>query len=105
MLQWERLRSSLDRAYYAMFHAAQALLLHRGIVPLPKTHRGVIALFGREIVRRGDMSRESGRMLARAFDMRRTGTYEVEVDLGHDQVASIVAQARSFVEQAGAMLD
>ena len=33
-----------SRAYYAMFHAARALLFNKGISA--KTHRGTISIFG-----------------------------------------------------------
>ncbi|MBI2305521.1 MAG: HEPN domain-containing protein [Chloroflexi bacterium] len=96
MLQRGRLRTSLDRSYYAMFHAAQALLLHRGF-PLPKSHHAVISLFGREVARKGVMTRESGRILAQAFDLRRAGTYDVDVELDSHQIALVVERARWFV--------
>jgi uncharacterized protein (UPF0332 family) len=40
-----------SRAYYAMFYAAQALLLERGFSF--SSHSAVIAAFGREIAKRG----------------------------------------------------
>lgn len=39
MLQSDRYRSAIDRAYYAMFHASRAAL-HMDSLELPKTHAG-----------------------------------------------------------------
>lgn len=41
-------RGTASWLYYACFHAAQAVLYDRGFDP--QTHRGVVMLFGREVV-------------------------------------------------------
>ena len=43
-----------SEAYYAMFHAAKALLALRGIYP--KTHAGVVSQFGLQFVTEGLMN-------------------------------------------------
>ncbi len=48
LLELKRFRSAINRAYYAMFHAAQAILAFKGIAPL-KTHKGLRELFGKEM--------------------------------------------------------
>lgn len=62
-----------NRAYYAMFDAAQAALLMSG-VPTPdalgKTHRGLINTFSAYLVKDGPVSKELGRQLKRAEEMR-----------------------------------
>lgn len=62
-----------NRAYYAMFDAAQAALLMSG-VPAPdalgKTHRGLINTFSAYLVKDGPVSKELGRQLKRAEEMR-----------------------------------
>ena len=42
---------AISEAYYAMFHAAKALLALRGIYP--KTHAGVVSQFGLQFVTEG----------------------------------------------------
>ena len=42
---------AISEAYYAMFHAAKALLALRGIHP--KTHAGVVSQFGLQFVTEG----------------------------------------------------
>lgn len=74
-----RLRSAIDRAYYAMFHAAQAVLFMKG--RKPKTHVGVIRMFGKEIIEGGVLDRKYGRFLNEAYDARHRSTYEITAEL------------------------
>ena len=97
------LRSAIDRAYYAMFHAAQAVLFARGIKP--KTHVGVIRIFGKEIVEKGLIDRRYGRYLNEAFDARLAGTYEVFAEPGEELAEEIVEKAGMFVEKIREILE
>ena len=45
------LRSTADRAYYAMFHAAEAALHQKGITI--QSHKGLINQFGKEYIKSG----------------------------------------------------
>jgi Uncharacterized conserved protein related to C-terminal domain of eukaryotic chaperone, SACSIN len=54
-------KAVVNRLYYACFHAAQAVLYVREFEP--ESHRGVISLFGQEIVLEGDASGADGRFL------------------------------------------
>lgn len=57
-----------NRAYYAMFDAAQAVLLHDEPSLNPastKTHRGLIAAFGERLVKTGRVPVDFGRQLTR----------------------------------------
>lgn len=83
-------------AYYAMHHAACAVLLHHG----EKTPEDTLLLIGRFgfLVRdRGPEGREAGAALHGAFDLRFTGDYSAAVQL--TRADAIVARdaARRFV--------
>ena len=57
-----------DRAYYAMFNAAHAALFALGIEKLArpiKTHNGLEAKFGQEVIVAGHLPAEHGRDLSR----------------------------------------
>ena len=97
------LRSAIDRAYYAMFHVAQAVLFARGVKP--KTHVGVIRTFGKEIVEKGLIDRRYGRYLNEAFDARLAGTYEVFAEPGEELAEEIVEKAGMFVEKIREILE
>ena len=48
LLENNMFSEAISEAYYAMFHAAKALLALRGIYP--KTHAGVVSQFGLQFV-------------------------------------------------------
>lgn len=97
-LEHSRLRLALNSAYYAMFHAAQAVLVFRGITP-PRTHKGLREVFGKEIILKGLADRELGRALSRAFELRQASSYEVYAHFGEEIVREIVEKAGDFVEK------
>lgn len=88
-----------NRAYYAMFDAAQAALLMSGVSApeaLGKTHRGLINTFSAHLVKNGPVSKELGRQLKRAEEVRLIADYNGESVLQGD-AAELVAQAQAFV--------
>ena len=63
----------VNRAYYAMFYAALALLLTKGLGS--SKHSGVLALVDREFVRTGEIPAEISIMLRDAFNQRQKADY------------------------------
>ena len=88
-----------DRAYYAMFNAARAALLTIEVgVPrdVGKTHNGLIAAFGLQLVKTGRVSSDLGKALNRAEEVRLVADYTGDsVELADAQ--ELVAQADLFV--------
>jgi uncharacterized protein (UPF0332 family) len=58
----------VNRLYYAVFHAAQAVLYDYG--ENPSSHGDVRRLFGQRVVLEGEVSREEGRLLGTLYDYR-----------------------------------
>jgi uncharacterized protein (UPF0332 family) len=89
-----------NRAYYAMFDAAQAALLVSG-VPSPeglgKTHRGLINTFSAYLVKDGPVNKELGRQLKRAEEMRLVADYN-GASVQQSDAAELVKQAEQFVQ-------
>ncbi|MEY4757321.1 MAG: hypothetical protein RJA34_2219 [Pseudomonadota bacterium] len=88
-----------NRAYYAMFDAAQAALLLSGVPAtdaLGKTHRGLINTFSAYLVKDGPVSKELGRQLKRAEEMRLVADYNGESVTKAD-AAELVDNAKAFV--------
>ena len=84
-----------NRAYYAMFDAAQAALLELGGTAC-KTHRGLIGAFGMMLVKPGRISIEMGRSLNQVEHIRLLADYTGEaIDQAQGQWA--VEQAAQFV--------
>lgn len=89
-----------NRAYYAMFDAARAALLASGAPvgsDIGRTHSGLIAAFGRYLVKNGPISKEVGRLLNRAHEMRLVADYKGN-SVGPGDAREMVEQAASFVE-------
>jgi uncharacterized protein (UPF0332 family) len=94
-----------NRAYYAMFDAAQAALLSSGVPAadaLGKTHRGVINAFSAYLVKEGPVSKELGRQLKRAEEVRLVADYNGESVTLAD-AAELVNQAELFVKAMQAL--
>lgn len=88
-----------NRAYYAMFDAARAALLASSSPVRPdigKTHSGLINAFSEHLIKNGPVSKELGRLLKRAEEIRLVADYKGDsVELSDAQ--EIVAQAETFV--------
>ncbi len=100
LLDLDDVDGACNRAYYAMFDAARAALLISGALAQPdliKTHSGLITAFGLHLVKNGPLSRELGRLLKRAEEIRLVADYTGDsVEL--DDAGELVGQAERFVE-------
>ena len=92
-----------SRAYYAMFYAAEALLLSRGLVF--SKHGAVIAEFSREFVRSGEFAAEYGRALREALEERIVADYQAGEHFPAARGQKLLTRAEAFVDAAQAFLD
>ncbi len=99
LLELDDVDGACNRAYYAIFDAARAaLLVSRAPVEpeIGRTHSGLIAAFGRHLVKNGPVSKDLGRLLKRAEEIRIVADYRSDsVEL--DDAREMVTQAESFV--------
>jgi len=89
-----------NRAYYAMFDAAKAVLLATvpGIDPtIGKTHSGLISAFGLHMVKTGLVPVEFGRAFNRAQDIRQVADYTGHLIEPAD-VIEVIQKAAEFVK-------
>ncbi len=89
-------RDAMNRAYYAMFYCALALLASKGLGA--SKHSGVISLLSRYFVKTGEFPVEDGRHLQQAFDLRQGGDYREFVRITLEQVQDAVTKAKAFLE-------
>ncbi|MEW6403187.1 MAG: HEPN domain-containing protein [Chloroflexota bacterium] len=87
--------SVVNRAYYAMFYAALALL--ETIGKEPSKHSGVLALFDQHFIKPGILPKEMGKFLHTAFDMRLSGDYEDKVKITEEAAVRVLDSAIQFV--------
>lgn len=91
-------RFAVSRAYYAMFYCAEALLLEKGLSF--SKHAGVIAAFGKEFVKTGELSDEHHRHLIEASELREDGDYDYAAQIGEDECQEQVEHARNLIAAA-----
>jgi uncharacterized protein (UPF0332 family) len=89
-------------AYYAMHHAACAVLLHNG-ERLPKTHSSLIGRFGLLVRDLGPEGRQAGAALHEAFGLRFKGDYSADIELSRADAVALRDSARTFVAYCRAM--
>jgi uncharacterized protein (UPF0332 family) len=89
---------AVSRAYYAVFHAAQALLLTEG--EKAETHKGVVTLFGLLFIKTGKFKRDLGKYLANLKDERESGDYEVFSYIDQETAETAVEEAKEFLKEA-----
>jgi hypothetical protein len=77
---------TVNRAYYAMFHAVSALLVLDG--KRYKKHKGVITAFGRDYAKTGLVPKEYAELLNKAYDVRNKADYDVDMVID-DKVAEL----------------
>ena len=88
--------SAASRAYYAAFHAIQALL--KSIDQTYSKHSGVIAAFHREFVKTGIFPRRLGKALTRMVKHREIGDYSYILELEPDQVREDIQNAKEILD-------
>lgn len=91
------LEDAVSRVYYAMFHAARALLDAEGL--RFKSHSGVLSAFG-QLAKAGKIPRELHRHLIDASDERSGGDYDETYSADADTVAKQIQRAEGFVNAA-----
>ena len=90
-------RGAINRAYYAVFYAALALVVQKQQVI--SKHAGVIAFFDREFVRNGIFPKELSRYLHFAFDRRQNSDYGEIFTVNAEEATQAIAEADQFVEK------
>jgi uncharacterized protein (UPF0332 family) len=86
----------VSTAYYAMYHAACAVLLWRGELP-PKTHSQLIGRFGLAVRDNGPDGHTAGKSLNEASVRRSKGDYAADVRLQRADAIAARDSARVFV--------
>lgn len=89
---------AVSRAYYAVFHATQALLLTEG--QHAETHKGVVSLFGLLFVKTGKFNKNLGKYLANLKDDRENGDYEIFSFMDEESAETALHEAKEFLKEA-----
>lgn len=94
-------RATINRLYYACFHAARAVLYTKGFDTAK--HSGVLSLIDKELVHEGDLPREQSQTLRELFVERQDADYgfgPVTADIDR-----LIVRAEAFVDAMDALID
>lgn len=87
-----------SRCYYAMFYAAEALLLSQNLAF--SSHGAVQAAFGKNFAKAGLVDTKFHRDLLLAFQVRQAGDYEPTPSVSPERAGELITQAKEFIEMA-----
>lgn len=88
---------AVSRSYYAVMHAAKAVLLVHDAIA--ESHTAVRRLFGAVLVRPGLIEQEWAAVLAREHDRRIAAEYGVGVSWEAESSSHLVEEAGAFVQR------
>jgi len=97
MFKNNRLRSLVNRAYYAMFHATKAILLYFGTDC--SSHPGAINRFGEYVIKKGLVKEELAKSLHRAYRLREKSDYQPIAKITPDEAKILYSEAMEFVKK------
>jgi uncharacterized protein (UPF0332 family) len=87
---------SVVSSYYAVYHAAKAALLLKGVHP--QSHEGVERMFGLYYVKTKDIKIEIGRIIGRLMKLRGEADYYPESFFSRKDSADALLMAKDFVK-------
>lgn len=101
ILEWGGANSAVSRGYYAMFNAAQAALLSKGITR--SRHKGLHAAFGYHFVRTGQFPAQLHRALEAAYDKRLIADYSPQ-SVPLEEAEALIKDAEAFLRAIDKLL-
>ena len=96
------LDSTVNRIYYAMFYAVNALLITKGLYS--SKHSGVRSIFNREIVNEGLIEKQWGEFFTDMFDRRQKGDYKDFVKFEKQDVEEWLKKSEEFINKIEQLL-
>jgi len=94
---------SIVSAYYAIFHAAKALLLLKGIDP--KTHEGVERMFGLYYIKTKEFDPAVGKAIGRLMKMRQEADYYPEIPFTQEDSSEAIKMAKAFLKKTKSIIN
>ena len=103
LIENELWNSTINRMYYACFHAVSALLIKNGIEV--KSHMGIRQAFGLHFVKAVKVSLVYGRIFSRIYDKRQSSDYDDFIDFTKEEVEKLYPQIKSFIMVIGNLVE
>lgn len=89
---------SVSLSYYSMLLIAKALLLKKGLKP--KTHSGLISVFGKEYVRNDDFSLKVFSNFSRTEPLRNNSDYDAIDEITKEDAKNAIGYVEDFFKEA-----
>ena len=93
----KRLKSTVNRVYYAMFHATKAALLSQGSDC--QSHAGALNRFGECVIKKGLLDPRFAKSLHRAYRLREKSDYSPAFKIKEAEIKKLINEAEEFVEE------
>ncbi|MCL2312445.1 MAG: HEPN domain-containing protein [Firmicutes bacterium] len=93
----EHYADSINRSYYAVFYAAKALLLKKGIAI--KTHSGLIHQFGITYIVNDNFNKNTGKILSRLEEDRIHADYDMSIPITKEKAEEDLYNAKLFIKE------
>lgn len=97
------LHDAESRLYYAIYHAAVAVLLTEGIEP--RSHAGTVSLLGLHFVKTGRMGADDARLFARIQKYRIESDYGRDFVLTPDALEDDLAACEGFLDRTRHLIE
>lgn len=94
--------AAINRTYYAIFYAANAVLATRKLAR--SKHCGVLAAFRQHFIKTKLLSPELSEIYGQVLEDRQEGDYEIITATSQEDAVIDLSQARHFVEEVKAWL-
>ena len=88
--------SSVNRLYYSLFYAVNALLVLNEIKT--KTHSSIKSQFSLHFIKSGKIDKKYGKLLAKLFDWRQKGDYDNLVEYDKESVEPLFFSVKEMIE-------
>jgi uncharacterized protein (UPF0332 family) len=90
-------RTACNRAYYAMFYAASALLYSKG--KSYGKHSAVIAAFRQYFIKTGEFAEQWSKDYGEIMDNRHVADYVLQDELEKEDALNAIEKSKAFVEE------
>ncbi len=89
--------SAVNRLYYSVFYAVNALLVKNKIIA--RTHSGIKQQFSLHFIKNKKMSIEYGKLLSELFDLRQKADYDNLFEIEGEAVMSILEPVKKMIDE------
>ncbi|MDE6689706.1 MAG: HEPN domain-containing protein, partial [Prevotella sp.] len=86
-----------NRLYYALYHAASALLLSDGYTS--HTHKGLMSQISMNYVKNGKILPEEGKLIRQMFNKRREGDYEDFEETTEEEIMEATPKVKMLIDK------